>query len=100
MVIDKFADVKPDSFETQVSKASLLAELEPVTQALEYVSCKSASHPAINHFTGTIRSELGDISGALKHFREVVKVWPNAGQTWYMIASLKTFTQEDSDLKW
>jgi len=99
IALDKFVNMKPDSFETQLSKASLLAELGQVTQALEYVTCKSASHPAINHFIGTIRSQLGDISGALKHFREVVKVWPNAGQTWYMIASLKTFTQEDSDLK-
>jgi hypothetical protein len=99
IVLDKFASVKPDSFETQLSKGSLLAELGQVTQALEYVTSNSTSHPAIHHFIGTILSQLGDISGALKHFREVVKVWPNAGQTWYMIASLKTFTQEDSDLK-
>lgn len=99
MAINKFADLEPNNVETQLIKASLLAELGQVKQALEYVSCNISSHPAMNHFIGTIRSQLGDVSGALEHFREVVKVWSNAGQTWNMIASLKTFTQQDPDLK-
>lgn len=99
VMLNKFADITPDNLETQMTKASLLAELGQVKQALEYVSSISSSHPAMNHFIGTIRSQLGDISGALTHFREVLKVWSNAGQTWNMIASLKTFTQEDPDLK-
>jgi tetratricopeptide (TPR) repeat protein len=98
-MIDKFADIKPDNVDTQLTKASLLAELGQIKKALDYASCNNSSDPAFNHFIGTIRSQLGDVSGALKHFREVVKVWPNAGQTWNMIASLKTFTPKDPDLK-
>ena len=98
-LINKFAGLNPKNIETQLSKASLLAELGQINQALEYVSSNNASHPAIDHFIGTIRSQLGDITEALKYFRKVVQVWPHAGQAWNMIASLKTFSKEDPDLK-
>lgn len=85
----------------QLHHAALLAEAGRVRAARSAMLCferKGTSNPSVQHFLGTVKSQMGENESALRHFHQVLEQWPTAGQSWVAMVALKEFTPDDPDL--
>ncbi len=98
----KVLAVNPNEMQRHLGLIGMLAELGQLDEALSYLKPLIALHPkdpAINHFYATIMAQKGNHTSALQHMRRTFETWPASGQTWLLLANMKTFTKGDKDLK-
>ncbi len=99
--VKRYARVDRKDVMRQLQTAALLAEAGQVREAhslMLSVSKKAPNNPSLDHFLGTAKALLGDGQGALSYFRKVLAKWPQAGQSWFALGALKTFTPDDPEL--
>jgi len=81
--------------------AGMLAGLGQVVEARDMMAPFTKSHPAdpaLNHFLGTVMSQLGKSETAQLCYRRTLASWANSGQTWYSLAAEKKFQSGDIDI--
>lgn len=86
----------------QIQAATIMAQAGKVEQAYQFLKpllLKNADDPVLNHFIGTLQSQLGDMEASLESLRRTLTRWKTSGVCWMTLASLKKFTKEDDDLK-
>lgn len=96
----RFAETEPKTLERRLFLWGQLASLGRIQEARRDVMTQSpqiVTHPAVQHFLGTIANQEGDFEQAERHLRIAI----NAGQSpqsWFALAMLKTFKAGDEDL--
>ena len=55
-------------------------------------------HPIVQHFRGTLASQVGDFVAAEEHYRAALAQTQYLPQTWFALSMFKTFTDSDPDL--
>ena len=97
----RFARIDRNDLMRQLTHAALLAEAGQVRAARSVMAPfekKQGQNPALQNFMGTVKSLAGETDAALAHFGRVLAAWPKAGQCWFAMSALKTFTADDPDL--
>lgn len=90
------------NYQIMMQAATLTAQAGKVDEAFEMAKpllAQNPNDPALNHFVGSLQSQLGDMNGSLKSLRTTLSTWKTSGVTWMSLAALKKFTANDDDFK-
>lgn len=91
-----------DDLAIQIQAATIMAQAGQVEKAYEFLKpllSKKPNDPVLNHFIGTLQSQLGDMEASLASLRRTLSQWKTSGVCWMTLASIKKFTKEDADFK-
>lgn len=96
----RYANMNPGDIDRQVGVAGIMANEGRFHQSLEFIGPILAAfpqNPAVNHFVGTIKSQLGLFDEAKQHFQVTLSAWSNSGPTWLALCAMEKFTEQSPE---
>jgi tetratricopeptide (TPR) repeat protein len=97
----RYALTDTTSLDRQLYYWGELANVGRSELALEHIGrlpIGQKNSPILLHFLGTISGEQGDFVAAEDFYRRALAVAPHLLQTWFALAMVKTFSENDPDL--
>ena len=95
------SQVPPANLEKVLAYCNVLVKYNRTDEAeavIEGLPPEFLNHPAVQHFLGTLATQLGEFAKAEDLFRRVLAKTPNSAQTWYTLSVIKTFDRNDPDI--
>ena len=100
--LGRAASMPSATLETVLAYCESLARYSNTREAegiINQLNDEARQHIAIQHFLGTLATQVGDFGTAEPHFRAVLKLAPLSAQTWYTLSTIKTFSLADVDIE-
>lgn len=100
--MQRFSQTQPQTLDHILAYGQTLARsgrFAEVQALIDALPLEAREHPGSLHFRAMVATETGDFPTAEALFRGAVTALPTLARSWYGLAVIKTFSQNDPDLE-